>query len=166
MSHPVVEIWERSYWATLSFWLRRWNLFVGMSAIRQSYRIKNLSEALKVTKKGKGIDLFIFRRPHTWAIDQLGLSLASFQSSGEKNKRAVVVQLKCACISLWISYTTSKKWPNWFFFPLLSSFSADFSLLSKGAENQSYGSLDRGLLRRSRGRRPPLLANEDRDRQM
>ena len=92
MSHPVVEIWERSYWATLSFRLRRWNLFVGMSAIRQSYRIKNLSEALKVTKKGKGIDLFIFRRPHTWAIDQLGLSLASFQSSGKKNKRAIVVQ--------------------------------------------------------------------------
>ena len=40
-------------------------------------------------------------------------------SSGNNNKRAVVVQLMSACVSSWISCTTTKKWPNLFFFPLL-----------------------------------------------
>ena len=101
-----------------------WNLFVGMSAIRQSTSIKNLSEALKVEKKGKGIDSLSFDHTHGPSL-KLGHRLLHF-------------------------------------LPTLYR----FSLLSKGAENQTYGSLDRGLLRRSRGRRPPLLANEDRDRQM
>ena len=31
----------------------------------------------------------------------------------------ITVQLMFACVSLWISCTTTKKWPNLFFFPLL-----------------------------------------------
>ena len=42
-------------------------------------------------------------------------------SSGTKNKRAVVLQLMSAWVSLWISCTTTKKWPNLFFFPLLGT---------------------------------------------
>ena len=41
-----------------------------------------------------------------------------FPSSGKKNKRAVVVQLMSACVSLGISCTTTKKGLNLFFFPL------------------------------------------------
>ena len=40
-------------------------------------------------------------------------------SSRKKNMRAVVVQLMSAYVSLWISCTTTTKWPNLFFFPLL-----------------------------------------------
>ena len=47
---------------------------------------------------------------------------ALLPSSGEKNRRAVVVQLMSACISLWISCTTSNKWPNLFFIPLLGCY--------------------------------------------
>ena len=40
-------------------------------------------------------------------------------SSGKKNKRAVVVQLMFACVSLRIRCKTTTKWSNLFFFPLL-----------------------------------------------
>ena len=33
-------------------------------------------------------------------------------SSGKKNKRAIVLQLMSAYVNLWISCTTTKKWPN------------------------------------------------------
>ena len=49
----------------------------------------------------------------------LGAAVAISTSSGKNNKRAIVVQLISACISLWISCTTTKKLINLFFFPLL-----------------------------------------------
>ena len=49
------------------------------------------------------------------------ISWQSWSSSGKKNKRAVVVQLMSACVSTRISCTTTKKWPNWFLFPLLGN---------------------------------------------
>ena len=45
-----------------------------------------------------------------------------FPRSGKKNMRAVVVQLMYACVSLWISCTTTKKEPKLFSFPLLAFF--------------------------------------------
>ena len=66
-----------------------------------------------------------------------------WSSSGKKNKRAVVIQLmsacipflgcciadsQTACVSLWISCTTTKKWPNLFFFPLLGGSARFFAI--------------------------------------
>ena len=74
MPHPVVEIREQSYTILLGHShspLK--SLLFGMSAIRQSDRIKNLSGALKVKEKGKGLDSLSFG--HTRGVRS---SLASF----------------------------------------------------------------------------------------
>ena len=57
----------------------------------------------------------------------------------KKNKRAVAIQLMSACVSLWISCTTIKKWPNLFFFQLLDVLI--FSHLSENPCVRPHGDL-------------------------
>ena len=58
--------------------------------------------------------------------------------SGKKNKRAVVVQLMSACISLCISCTSTKKWPNLFFFPLLVVHASSSQLTFSDSDSDSH----------------------------
>ena len=58
--------------------------------------------------------------------------------SGKRNKGAVVVQLMSACVSLWISCTTSKKWLNLFFPPLLADY-VNFSCIPSLEVGEVHG---------------------------
>ena len=91
-------------------------------AVRHRRRLREVARALCQGHSAPHAQVGTRGRARRW-LQETGIDSSKWNvlpsSRGKKNNRAVVVQLMSACVGLWISCTTTKKWPNLFLFPLL-----------------------------------------------